>query len=74
MEMYRLLLEDRIRLARTAAANHPTTEHLTDFGRAIMDRWAANPTPTLEFEAAMQLRILRLLSNHVDSRRRYPDR
>ncbi len=70
MEMYRLLLEDRIRLARSAAANDPTREHLTDFGRAIMDRWAANPKPSLEFEAGMQLRILRLLSSHIGSRRR----
>jgi hypothetical protein len=71
MDLYRLLLEERIRQAKAVAAHRPTPDHLAAYGRAIMAQWAANPSPSLESEAAMQQRVLRLIAHYVDAMRPY---
>jgi hypothetical protein len=41
MEAYRLILEERARCAKAIARRRPTTENITAYGRAIMNRWDA---------------------------------
>ena len=41
MEAYRLILKERAHCAKAIALRHPTTENMTAYGRAIMNRWDA---------------------------------
>jgi hypothetical protein len=43
MEAYRLTLRERVYAAKAVARISPTSEHLAEYGRAIMAHWATLP-------------------------------
>ena len=51
MPTSRLLLQERVRLTKATAISDPTTGHMTAYGLALLDWWAANTSEAVELAA-----------------------
>lgn len=40
MEAYRLTLRERVHCTKAVPVGNPTAEHISAYGRAVMDHWA----------------------------------